>query len=115
NMGSGFSIKSNTSIEFKKYGNFELNLQYYRIFTWKGYDGINLDELTNEERLYLNAQGDKGNVQLAVINPMMDIDLGYRVKISAGLYYYLRNTHYTSKPDFLFHTIETRLGLKYTF
>lgn len=115
NMGSGFSIKSNTSIEFTKYGNFELNLQYYRIFTWKGYDGINLDELTNEERLYLNAQGDKGNVQLTVINPMMDIDLGYKIKISAGLYYYLRNTHYSSKPDFLFHTIETRLGLKYTF
>ena len=36
NMGSGFSVKSKTQIEFGKFGRFMLNAKYFRIYTWKG-------------------------------------------------------------------------------
>jgi hypothetical protein len=112
NMGSGYSIKSNTSVDFVKYGNFELNLQHYRIFTWKGYEEKDFE---NTNPLYLNAQGDKGNVQLTVINPKMGINLDSKSKINIGLYYYLRNTHYIYHEDISSHTFETRLSFSYSF
>ncbi len=120
NMGSGYSLKSNTSIDFGKYGSFELNLQHYRIFTWKGYGGKNLNDLDEEDKLYLNAQGDKGNAQLSIVNPMMNINLNPGIKVNFGLYYYLRNTHYipydnVHHKDVSYHTFETRLGLRYSF
>lgn len=117
NMGSGFSIKSNTFIDFGRYGNFNLNLQHYRIFTWKGYDGEALKEMTPDDLLYLNAQGDKGNVQLSIVNPTMGINLSPKYKVSIGFYYYMRNTHYTDikLTDVSSQTFETRLGLRYTF
>ncbi len=114
NMGSGYSIKSNTYIDFAKYGNFELSLQHYRIFTWKGYEGKDLE---NIDPLYLNAQGDKGNVQLTIINPMMNVNLNSRIKINFGLYYYLRHSKYSyyKYEDVSYETFETRLGLRYSF
>jgi len=112
NMGSGYSIKSNTSVDFMKYGYFELNLQHYRIFTWKGYEK---KDFGNINPLYLNAQGDKGNVQLTVINPKMEINLDSKCKIGVGLYYYLRSTHYIYHLDISSQTFETRLSFRYSF
>ncbi|WP_321518962.1 DUF3943 domain-containing protein [uncultured Bacteroides sp.] len=112
NMGSGYSIKSNTFVDFAKYGNFELNLQHYRIFTWKGYEEKDFE---NTNPLYLNAQGDKGNVQLTVINPRMEINLDPTFKVGVGLYYYLRNTHYIYHLDISSQTFETRLSFRYSF
>lgn len=112
NMGSGYSLKSNTSLDFGKYGNFELNIQNYRVFTWKGYEN---KDLNNINPLYLNAQGDKGNVQLTIINPTMGINLDSRIKINLGLFYYLRNTHYIYHEDISSQTFETRLALKCSF
>jgi len=112
NLGSGYSIKSNTAIDFSRYGNFELNLMDYRIFTWKGCEG---KDLNNIDPLYLNAQGDKSKVRLTVINPMMGINLSKPIRINLGLYYYLRNTDYVYHKDIFFRTFEFRLGLKYSF
>lgn len=112
NMGSGYSVKSNTFIDFGRYGNFELNLMNYRIFTWKGYEGKDLKKIN---LLYLNAQGDKSKVQLTVINPMVNINLDPQIKINLGLYYYLRNTNYVYHEDIFFRTFEVRLGLKCSF
>ena len=113
-MGSGYSIKSNTYIDFARYGNFELSLQHYRIFTWKGYEGKDLE---NIDPLYLNAQGDKGNVQLTIINPMINVNLNSKIKINFGLYYYLRHSKYSyyKYQDVSYQTFETRLGLRYSF
>jgi len=112
NMGSGFSVKSNTAMTFGKYGDFELNLHHYRIFTWKGYEH---KDLTTVDPLYLNAQGDKGNVQLTIINPAIGISLRPGLHIGVEALYYLRNTHYTYREDVSFQTFETRLGLTYEF
>ena len=68
NMGSGYSIKNNTILDFGRYGMFALNMHLYQIFTWKGYEHKDLETI---DPLYLNAQGDKGNVMLAVVNPII--------------------------------------------
>ncbi|WP_353334232.1 DUF3943 domain-containing protein [Bacteroides sedimenti] len=108
NMGSGYSIKSNTYIEFGKYGSFELNLFDYHIFTWKGY---------RSEEVYSDpsTQGDKGNTQLLLINAIMGLNVSPSAKISLGSFYYIRNAHYDYHEDVLSRTFEFRLGLKYKF
>ncbi len=65
-MGSGFSLKSKTQMVFPRLGFFSLLVDYYHIYTWKGYEGKDLE---HTDPLYLNAQGDKGDAQLLVFNP----------------------------------------------
>src|SRR5574344_14824 len=112
NMGSGFSIKTKTHMEFRDFGRFILHLDYYRIFTWKGYEG---KDLANTDPLYLNAQGDKGNAALLIVNPIWEID--FRGALSGVLSgsYYVRNTHYKYYSDVLAKTFELRIGLTYHF
>ena len=112
NMGSGYSIKNKTYLDFGNYGNFSLNLYLYQIFTWKGYEN---KDLANIDPLYLNAQGDKGNVILAIINPKVNINISKKVKTNIEASYFLRNTHYTYHPDIYYKTFETRLGVVYQF
>lgn len=112
NMGSGFSIKNRTSINFGRYGNFILNLHHFQIFTWKGYEG---KDLTRIDPLYLNAQGDKGNTMLTVINPTIKINITKHLKINLEANYYLRQSHYAAHENITYRTFETRLGLNYHF
>ena len=112
-MGSGYSIKNRTLIDFGKYGRFALNIHLYQIFTWKGYEQKKYMVETNP--LYLNAQGDKGNVLLGIINPEIELSLGNRIMLDIGLSYYHRHTHYSYHDDVRFRTFETRLGATYNF
>ena len=40
-MGSGYSIKNNTILDFGRYRMFALNMHLYQIFTWKGAPSVN--------------------------------------------------------------------------
>ena len=112
NMGSGYSVKNNTILDFNKYGLFALNVNLYHIFSWKGY---NEDEIDTINPLYLNAQGDKGNALLAVVNPMIEINLNEHFRVNAELSYYIRKTHYHYHEDVDSKTFETKLGVAYHF
>ncbi len=112
NMGSGFSLKSNTMMEFPHLGRFVLNIEYYRIFTWKGYEG---KDLATINPLYLNAQGDRGNAQLLVFNPTFLVQLKHNVGIEISGSYYARNTHYKFYDDVKAKTFEIKSGLVYRF
>lgn len=112
NMGSGYSIKSRTALDFGKYGEYELNLHLYQIFTWKGYERKDLETVNP---LYLNAQGDKGNVILGILNPRIRLQLYKNLKAQFETAYYWRHTHYSHHPDIDHKTFETRLGLSYRF
>lgn len=112
NMGSGYSVKNKTLLDFGRYGSFALNLHLYQIFTWKGYEHKDLE---NTNPLYLNAQGDKGNVMLAVVNPIIELNLNQHFKANLELSYYYRDTHYSYHEDVNYKTFETRLGLTYHF
>lgn len=112
NMGSGFSIQSQTLLDFGRYGNFGLYLHHYAIYTWKGYKP---EELRTDDPLYLNSQGDKGHVRLTVIHPVINLTLIKKLSMNIETSYYLRQTHYKHHPDIRFRTFETRLGLTYEF
>jgi hypothetical protein len=111
NMGSGFSIKTKTHMELRHFGRFILNAHYYRIFIWKGYDkDTNFEGLTEHDMLHLNAQGDKGNAALLVINPIIEFDIARNWSITLSSTYYVRNTHYSYRNDVQCNTFEFRLG-----
>ncbi len=112
NMGSGYSVKTNTFVEFSDYGRFFFDAEYYRIYTWKGYEG---KDLATIDPLYLNAQGDKSNVQLVVIKPTIEINLGQHLRLQMMGAYYGRDTRYKYHDDVKYNTFEVRLGLSYFF
>lgn len=112
NMGSGYSIKNNTILDFGRYGSFALNLDLYQIFTWKGYKA---QDIQGTDPLYLNAQGDKGNVILGVVNPIILLNLNRHFKANLEISYFYRRTHYSYYDDITNNTFETRLGLLYQF
>ena len=111
NMGSGFSVKSKTHMELRHFGRFILNAHYYRIFTWKGYEQKDLSVITEEDMLHLNAQGDKGNAALFVINPITEFDIARNWSVELSGSYYARRTHYKYYDDVKANTFELRLGV----
>ena len=112
NMGSGFSAKSKTHVELRNYGRFILKANYIHLFTWKGYENKNLDDI---DISYLNAQGDRGNAQLLVVNPITEFDFNNRLSFVLSGSYYLRRTHYKYYDDVKASTFEVRGGLTYHF
>ena len=110
NMGSGFSLKAQTLMEFPKVGTFSIFADYYRIFTWKGYTQ---EQLEDSNPLYLNAQGDKGDASLLVLSPKFNIYLKKNWSIEAVASYYLRDTKYRYHDNVHSQTFEVRLGLRY--
>lgn len=115
NLGSGFSIKSYSNIEFGESGNFELYIHNYHLYTWRGYKDEDLNIKTKSPYLYLNTQGDKSDVQLTIINPIIGKNLSSRMYANLGLYCYFRKTNYLYKPDVFSRTFELRFGLRYAF
>lgn len=113
NMGSGFSIKSKTQLDFGRFGRFVLNAKYFRLYTWKGYEQEDLDNgFKNVEDLhYLNVQGDRSNAALLVINPVMEMHLARQWSLTLSGAYYLRRTYYKYYDKVHANTFETKLGL----
>ncbi len=112
NMGSGYSLKMNTAMEFGSTGRFTIMADYYRIYTWKGYEGKDLE---TTDPLYLNAQGDKGNAQLLVVSPSMRLTLGEHLALDTSVSYYWRRTHYACHEDVSARTFTAQMGVAYVF
>jgi hypothetical protein len=108
NMGSGYSIKSNTLMSFRRMGRFYFDVNYYRIFTWKGWE---TKDLENVEQLYYNVQGDKSNASLLVLSPAFQINLKGNVYFEIGGSFYSRKTRYKYHPDKSTQTFELKVGL----
>jgi hypothetical protein len=113
NMGSGFSIKTKTNIELRNFGRFGVNVSFFKLYTWKGYEDKDLSNVDDPH--YLDVQGDKGNAQLFVINPMAEIDLGKQLGFVVNFSYFSRKTHYTYHDDVKAKTFEIKAGLAYHF
>ena len=113
NMGSGFSVKSKTQIDFGKFGRFLLNAKYFRLYTWKGYKQEDLDNnFANVEDLhYLNVQGDRSNAMLLVVNPIMEMHLARQWSITLSGAYYSRRTFYKYHDTVYANTFETKISL----
>lgn len=111
NLGSGFSAKVKTIMDFGRYVSFNLDADFYKIFTWKGYEDKDLE---TENPLYLNTQGDKSNASLLVVSPKFTFNLRNNLGIDFSASYYLRDTNYKYHDDVLAETFEIRLGLRYS-
>lgn len=112
NMGSGYSVKAISFMEFGKVATFQIGADYYRIFTWKGYEG---KDLATTDPLYLNAQGDKGNASLLVLNARFGLALSNRLNLDFNVSNYWRDTHYSYHDDVTSKTFDMSLELQYKF
>lgn len=112
NMGSGFSVKSKTHMEFRNFGRFILHTNYYYIVTWKGYEHKDLEDIN---LLYLNAQGDKSHAALAEITPMWELDFHGPLSATMAASYFMRSTHYSYRKNVRANTFEIKMGLTYHF
>ena len=113
NMGSGFSIKSKTQLDFGTFGRFILNAKYFRLYTWKGYEDKDLQAYADgtKDLHYLNVQGDRSNAALLVVNPVMEMHLARQWSITLSGTYYSRRTFYKYYPTVHANTFETKIGL----
>lgn len=110
NLGSGYSAKVNTFVEFGRFGSFSLIADYYRLYTWKGYEGKDLSAI---DPIYLNAQGDRGDAQLLVLSPSLLIALTDNLNLNFSGSYYWRNTNYKYHDGVSSRTFDIKLGLLY--
>ncbi|MGI6231535.1 MAG: DUF3943 domain-containing protein [Prevotella sp.] len=108
NMGSGYSVKFKSLMLFENIGAFMFLADYYRIYTWKGYED---KDLSTVNPLYLNAQGDKGNAELLVLSPRFVFHLKNNIGIDLSGFYYLRHTRYDYHPNVHANTFEVRAAL----
>ncbi len=116
NMGSGYSAKFKTTFLFSSRFEAIFNFENYQIFTWKGYEpNVNLSELSKEEQLNLNVQGDKGFARLSVLNLCFNYHLTKHFDLSADLSYYNRKSHYVYYPDVKYTVSEAKAGVGYCF
>lgn len=107
-MGSGYSVKNKTHMELRHFGRFIFNTRLYHLFTWKGYEN---KDLTNIDPLYVNAQGDKGNVYLVIVNPLVEIDITPKWSANINGNFFYRRTHYKYYNDVRTRTYDLRFGL----
>lgn len=110
NMGSGYSIKNNIILDFGCYGMFVLNMYFYQIFIWKGYEYKDLEII---DLFYLNVQGDKGNVMFVVVNLIIELNLSFYFKVNMEVFYYYCYIYYFYYEDIKYKIFEIWLGLIY--
>ena len=113
NMGSGFSLKSRTQLDFGRLGRFVLNAKYFRLYTWKGYRQKDIENGFKDidDLHYLNVQGDRSNAGLLVVNPFVEIHLARQWSINLSAAYYSRRTYYKYYDTVHAHTFETKFGI----
>ena len=113
NMGSGFSIKSKTQLDFGKFGRFILNAKYFRLYTWKGYEDKDLQAYADgtKDLHYLNVQGDRSNAALLVVNPIMEMHVNKQWSLTLSGAYYSRRTFYKYYDKVHANTFETKIGI----
>ncbi len=110
NMGSGYSVKASSLMEFGKLGSFSFGADYYRIFTWKGYEQKDWE---HGDPLYLNAQGDKGNASLLVLNARFLLALSGHLRLDMNVSNYWRYTYYKYHDNVNSKTFDLSIGLQY--
>lgn len=116
NIGNGYSIKSSGTYSFGKRWDNTFSFKLYHIFTSKGYGSADaeingLPENVNPD--YVNAQGNKGNTLLGMININIGFQLSHRIRFSVEQRFYFRNSHYNYLPDISTRSTENQLKITY--
>lgn len=114
NWGSGFSIKAGFNITWdKKKASLSVMNEYYRLFTWKGYErGTDLKAVDFHT---LNVQGDKSVAYFNVTEVRFDYQLWKHLYATAIFKNQVRSTNYRDFPSVKSHTIDLRFLCTYKF
>lgn len=112
NLANGFSVKAGANIvlgqdKMSLSGSFE----YYRLFTWKGYENGRLRTPVNFRTL--NVMGDKSVASFMVTTFRADVKLWSRTYATLFFDHYYRSTHYRDYPHVGSSSIGARLMLTY--
>lgn len=94
NWGSGFSVKAavNWALANDKFS-IRLANQFYRLYTWKGYDQ-NFDWSLTPDGAPVDVQGDRSNSSFNHLEVAVNYKLWKKLYITGGFDMYIRNTHY---------------------
>jgi hypothetical protein len=94
NWGSGFSVKAgiNASL-FKNRLNINMANQFYKIYTWIGYDP-NVDWSTTPDGKPIDIQGDRSRSTFNHLNATLKYRLMKKIALSTGVDFYWRSTYY---------------------
>lgn len=114
NFASGFSIKAGANITWnRRRASLSLSHEYYRLFTWKGYDkGTNLKTVNFRT---LNVMGDKSVASFNVTEVRFDYQLYKKLYGTLSFTNRVRSTHYRDWPDHVSSTMSLQAMLTYKF
>lgn len=116
NLGSGLSLKALWQMQWRQGTSLHMQGNYYYLVTTKGYDpSLPIAEMSRDELLYLNAQGDAGRTSLLHVAATIGHDLCEQQTLSLTAAYYLRHTDYEHHPSHRTHAWEFALGWQHRF
>ena len=112
NIANGFGTKSRFSASCRE-RRFSVSLshEFYRFFTWKGYD-VHTDWATVNSKT-LNAQGDESQSSVHVCELRLDYRLAKQMFLTGSCMHFHRDTHYRYYPDVKSSSVSARLMLTY--
>ena len=112
NIANGFGTKSQFSASCReRWFSISLSHEYYRFFTWKGYD-VHTDWATVNPKT-LNAQGDESQSSVHVCELRLDYRLAKQIFLTGSCAHFHRDTHYRYYPDVKSSSVSARLMLTY--
>ena len=112
NIASGFGTKSGLMANYQK-GKFiaSLSHEFYRFFTWKGYDR-DIDWAMVDSKS-LDAQGDESQSSVHICELRLDYRLMKRLFITGSLMHFHRDTNYRYYSDVRSSSTSARLMLTF--
>lgn len=114
NFASGFSIKAGTNITWNhRRASLSLSHEYYRLFTWNGYDrGTDLKKVNFR---LLNVMGDRSVASFNVTEVRFDYQLLRKLYGTLMFVNRVRSTRYRDWPDKVSSTMSLSAMLTYKF
>ena len=109
NIGSGFSLKSFTSLRAGEWFRAGIELSFFRLFTWLDFRDID----QTRPSLDWSTQGDASQAALWMVAPQASIILHKGLSVSFSANYFNRHTRYRYLPSQHSHTWEMRIGVGY--
>ena len=112
NIANGFGTKSRLMALYKDDKiSASLSHEFYRFFTWKGYD-MDTDWTTVNPKT-LDAQGDQSQSSVHVCEFRLDYQLVNRMFVTGSLMHFYRDTNYRFYPDINSSSTSARLMLTF--
>lgn len=116
NYGSGFSIKAYSDFQFAHKFRLKLGFENYHLYTWQKYDeSIDLNNMTQEEMLNINLQGDKSHANLYHLSMSGEYKLKENLALLIERNHYIRKTKYKHHPSVRFTSFDDYIKIRFGF